>query len=164
MTSGYVKDRGEEKLSMEALIEILKAVIEKGRYFRFQVLGFSMYPFIRDNDFITISPLVPSYPRLGDIVAFIQPATRKLKIHRIIENKEVNYLIKGDNTFEPDGLIPRANILGYVTKVERNGKAIRLGSRIERVFLAFISHKKLLSLTHHLFFKFINSTIRRIKT
>ena len=125
--SGFIKEGEESSLSMEALVELTRAVTEKGKSFRFQALGFSMYPFIRNGDYITISPLTSGHPRLGDVVAFIQPDTKKLVVHRIIENRGDHYLIRGDNTTAPDGLIPKANVLGYMTKVDKDEKLIRLG-------------------------------------
>jgi len=161
--SGFIKDGGEDNLSMEALVELLKAVVEKGRPFRVQALGFSMHPFIKNKNYITISPLSPDRPRLGDIVAFIQEGTGKLVVHRVVESKKNQYLIKGDNTPAPDGLVPKGNILGYVTKIDEDGKPVRLGSGSERVFIAFVSRKNLLRPTLHLTYMLIGPFIRRIK-
>lgn len=164
VTSEFVKNGGEDNLSMEALIELLKAVTEKKKPFRIQAHGSSMYPFIKNSNYITISPLTSCHPRLGDVVAFIQPGTKKLIVHRVVGSKRDNYLIKGDNNRAPDGLIPKANILGYVTKVEKDGKIIHLGSGFERVFIAFMSHKNLLRPTLYLTYRFIGPVIRRLKT
>jgi signal peptidase I len=163
-TSEFVQEGGEGSLSMEALVELTRAVTEKGKSFRFQALGFSMYPFIRNGDYITISPFTYGHPRLGDVVAFIQPETEKMIVHRIVENRGDHYLIKGDNTTAPDGLIPKANVLGYVTKVDKDGKLIRLGSGFEKVFIALLSRKNLLRPGLHLTYTLIGPIIRRIKT
>lgn len=156
----FIRNGGEENLSMETMIELLKAVTEKKRSFRVQVRGSSMYPFIKDSNSITISPLTSCHPHLGDIVAFINPRTKRLIVHRVVGRKKDHYLIKGDNNPEPDGLIPKANILGYVTKVEKNGKLIRFGSGFERVFIAFMSQKNLLRPTFHLAYRLISPIIR----
>jgi signal peptidase I len=158
--SNFVINGGEDSLSMEALIELLKAVTEKKKSFRVQALGSSMYPFIKDSDYITISPLTSCHPRLGEIVAFINPVTKKLVVHRVVGRKKDNYLIKGDNNSEHDGLIPKANILGYVTKVEKEGNTIFFGSGLERVFIAFISKKNFLQPTLHLAYRLIRLIIR----
>ncbi len=157
--SGFIIDGGEDNLSIGGLIELLKAVTEKGKSFRVQAPGFSMYPFIRDRDYITISPLATGHPKLGDVVAFIQPGTGELVVHRIVKSKRDHYLVKGDNTPAPDGLIPKANILGYVTKVDKDGKSIRFGSGFERTFIALMSRKNLLRPIRHIAYKLI----RRIK-
>ena len=54
---------------MAALVDLLQAVTERGIAFRVQAPGFSMYPFIRNMDTITISPLPAVGPRTGDVVA-----------------------------------------------------------------------------------------------
>ncbi len=71
----FSKKGGELKLSGPDLIELLQAVLDKGVPFRFRAKGFSMTPFIKDGDVITIFPLEGSRPRLGDIVAFTHPVT-----------------------------------------------------------------------------------------
>jgi signal peptidase len=161
--SRFVRNGGDGNLSMEALVELLKAVTEKKRSFRVQAHGSSMFPFIKDSDYITISPLTPCHPRLGDIVAFINPETNKLIVHRVVGRKKDHYLIKGDNNPKPDGLIPKSSILGYVTKVEKEGNQICFGSGFERVFIAFISQKNLLRPIFHLTYRLVGPIIRRIK-
>ncbi|WP_396654711.1 S26 family signal peptidase [Methanosarcina baikalica] len=147
---------------MKVLVELLRAVTENGKLFRFQAPGFSMYPFIRNCDTIIISPLSFGRPRLGDVVAFIRPGTGKLVIHRVVENKGGCYLIKGDNTSEPDGLILNSNILGYVTKVERNGKKISLGLGLERLLIAYMSRKSILLPSLSLACYLIRPFLRRV--
>lgn len=164
LEEGFFKYSKEKKLSREALVELIKAVIEKGIPFRLQALGFSMYPFIKEENYITISPLTSDHPSLGDVVAFTSLGTKKLIVHRIVEIKGDYYLTKGDNNRMPDGIIPKANIIGYVTKVDKDGKPVRLGSGFERVFIALLSRKNLLCPSLYLTYKLVGPLIRRIKT
>ena len=113
---------------------------------RFQVNGFSMSPFIQDNDIITVSPTVDSPIELGRPVGFIHPVTKKLVIHRVVDERNGGYVIKGDNIFQVDGLIPKEDILGCVTKIERNGKSVRIGLGLLGPAIAFLSRIKLLPL------------------
>jgi len=131
-------------LSGPALIDLLSAVLEKGARFRFQVKGFSMSPFIKDGDVVTVSPLSERSLGRGDVVAFISPATRNLVVHRLVGKRGNSYLIKGDNTPETDGSIVEANILGCVSKVERNGTRVFLGLGPERFLLAILTRTELL--------------------
>jgi hypothetical protein len=140
----FKRKKDELSLSGPAFIELLRAVLGKGVPFRFQARGFSMSPFIKDGDLVTVSPLLGSSPGLGDVVAFIQPGTRRLAIHRIIGKKGSSFFIKGDNTYQIDGLIPETNILGYVTRVERDGKKVSLGLGLERFFIALLARRGLL--------------------
>ena len=43
-------------------------------------------------------------------------------VHRVLHTKTKKYFIKGDNCSEADGWIPAENILGLITRVERQGK------------------------------------------
>ena len=103
-----------------------------------------MFPFIRDGDVITVSPL-KSPPRLGDVVAFRPSQRQQLFIHRVIGGKRGSYLIKGDNTAANDGFQSRASILGRVILVERNGRRVYCGMGPERLLIALLVRTNLLS-------------------
>jgi len=134
-------------LSGPALVDLLQGVLDKGAPFGFKVKGSSMYPFIKDGDVITLSPLTLHPPRLGTVVAFVYPGSGKLAVHRVVGKKgDSSLLIMGDRCSEPDGAIPKINILGVVTRVERDGKRISLGHGPERVIIAFLTRRKLLPL------------------
>lgn len=136
----------EAQISSEGLLELLAGVLERQASFRFKAKGWSMSPFIRDNDIITISQRPEPVVGIGIPVAFVCPVAKKLKVHRIIGRNNDNYLIKGDRLFKPDGLIPGKNIRGVVTRVERGGKAIIFGLGPERYVIAFLSRTKVLFL------------------
>lgn len=108
--------------------DIAKAVTDKGGKFRFLARGFSMSPFIKDGDLITVSPLKGKRLKKGDIVAFFDPAqNHKLYVHRIIHIKKDGYQIKGDNLYMPDGFFSQDKILGVISEVSRDGKKIFFG-------------------------------------
>jgi signal peptidase I len=142
----FNKKEGELKLSGPALVEILQAVLDKGMPFRFRAKGFSMTPFIKDGDVITVSPLSSALLRLGDVVAFTHPGTGRLAIHRVVGKKHGYYIVRGDNTSSlKNDLIPETNILGSMSKVERKGKEVFLGLGPERLLIALLTRIGLLS-------------------
>jgi hypothetical protein len=67
-----------------------------------------------------------------------------MAIHRIIGKQTDSLTIKGDNALSSDGPVPTENILGRITKIERDGKLIRLGLGPERVIIALLSRAGLL--------------------
>jgi len=142
----FTKKRGELSLSSQQLEKLMRGVLSKGACFRFQGKGFSMSPFIKDGDVLTIVPVQGSVPGFGDVLVFTHPHTGKLIIHRVIGKRAGSYLTKGDNAPEGDGLISRAFILGRVTKVERDGKYISLGLGPDRFIIAFVIRTGLLPL------------------
>jgi signal peptidase I len=137
MSNCYVTtDQASQSMPSAAFAELMAAVLDKDVPFRFTAPGFSMSPFIRDGDVITIAPRRLRY---GDVVAFMSPCRGKLTVHRIVHISSEGYLIKGDNTPEPDGRIPMSSIIGRVVRVEHRGKRMWLGLGIERIAIAFLS-------------------------
>jgi len=131
-------------LSGPVLVQLLRAVLDRGAAVRFQAKGFSMSPFIKNKDVVTISPLLGKRPELGDIIAFVHPETGGLCIHRIVRKKDRIYVTKGDNISEAGECVPTESILGFVTRVERDGKPVFLGLGPERFLIAFLGWRGLL--------------------
>ncbi len=131
-------------LSGPALVQLLAAVLDKGAAVRFQAKGFSMSPFIKNKDVVTISPLQGKPPGLGHIIAFVHKETDGLCIHRIVRLKDSFYVTKGDNISETAEYVPRENILGLLTRVERTGKEVFLGLGPERLLIAYLGRRGLL--------------------
>ena len=135
---------GTLTLSGAAMREFLAAVLERGAPFRFTARGYSMHPFIRDADVITVSPLGGRAPRLGEVVAF-RSGEDRLVVHRVVAAGSARgaaaagCLIRGDNCPEADGRVPREAVLGVVTRVERAGRPRRLGLGPEGALLAGLS-------------------------
>lgn len=103
-----------------------------------------MAPFIRDGDVITIEPVREKPPGIGGVVAFFHPQFEKIMVHRVVGKKDRTYLIRGDNSPASDGEISKDHVLGFVTRVERRGKNISLGSGFEKYLIAFLSRRGLL--------------------
>ncbi len=160
----FSKKGGELHLSGPDLIELLRAVLDKGVPFRFRAKGFSMSPFIKDDDVITVSPLTDGSIRSGDVIAFIRPEMKKLVIHRVVGKKGEYFHIKGDNIPDTDELIPATNIMGRVTRVERNGKEIFLGLGPERFLIAFLTRRGLLFPLLYPLWRMVRPILRRTST
>ena len=127
-------------LSGPALLGVMRAVLDKRVPFRFAAHGYSMSPFIRNGDVLTIAPLTID-PRVGDVVAFVGAPHDRLTVHRIIAARPGGFLIKGDNASETDGVQPRERVLGRVARIERNGHAVRGGLGVERMLIAVLSNR-----------------------
>jgi signal peptidase I len=132
-------------LSAEEVIELIKAVHENKMPFRLRAGGFSMSPFVKNGDIVTIEPKSKTPVRMGDIVAFVHPVTRRLIIHRIIETRGTCFKVRGDGMHSDDGLIPYSSILGAVSRVERDGKNIYMGLGFEKYLIAALSGRSLLT-------------------
>lgn len=125
-SSPYVRQE-ESTLPGPVLVELLRAVLERDAPFHFIAPGLSMSPFIRHGDTVTVEPLRGRVLRVGDVVAFLRPDadTERLVIHRVVAEEDGALVLRGDNCPEPDGPIPRASVVGLVTRVERRGRGVR---------------------------------------
>ena len=127
--------------------DLLGALLSEGRAVRFRASGFSMFPFIIDGDFLTISPLGGFGLEVGSVVAFRRAEDNGIAVHRIVGRGKDYFLIKGDNVSGVDGYIPRRNLLGFVSKIERGKRVIRFGLGRESLFIVFLSR---VGVIHHL--------------
>jgi hypothetical protein len=135
---------GELHVSNRGQLQLLQAVIARGAPFRTTVRGCSMLPFIRDKDVLTIAPLNDVAPHIGEVVAFIVPGCGMLAIHRIIARVGDDWIIRGDNCFQADGIVSSKHILGRVTRRERRGRVVHFGLGREARFIAWLQRAHLL--------------------
>lgn len=136
-TKVFAENKKEElSIPGAAVMELLSAVHEKGAAFRFKAAGLSMTPAICNNDVITISPPEEIPPFVGEVVAFRHPRTGRLLVHRVVRKKQGAFNIRGDSLRCTDSHIPRENILGVVTAVERQGRVLFWPDRFRHPFWA----------------------------
>ncbi len=140
----YTSIAGELSLSSRALVELIRAVFEKGKPFRFRASGSSMKPTIKDGDIVTSASSTGRTLDLGDIVLFLRSGPGNPVVHRVVGRKKEGYLLKGDNSMYNDGLIAREQIIGIIKKVERDGKIMTRGLHRSRYLAAFLSRINLL--------------------
>lgn len=137
----------ELKLSGSALADLMHSIVSTGAAFRFQAKGFSMSPFIRDKDIITISQVHKSKLRTGDVAAVVNPINGSVIVHRIVAETKEGILLKGDNCDTPDGIFTDDAIIGLVTAVERRGKNRGHSSIFSNRMIAFLSRTRLLNVS-----------------
>jgi len=120
------------------LIELSKDIFRKGKSIRFQAKGWSMRPFIRDGDFIVVSPIEDSSIKTGDVVFYLT-TENKVIVHRVIKkykkdkDNRIMMFIKGDAAFSSPEKTEMQNVLGKVIAVERNGRKKRLDTKLYKI-------------------------------
>ena len=149
MSESYVSNVDEGALLSPHLLELLEAALGEEVGFKLTAKGWSMLPSIRDGDILTVRSVSAPDIDVGTLVVFRSPETKMLIAHRIVGRVHDRYLMKGDNAFKADGAIPRQNILGVVTEVERKIKKVVWGLGFERHLLTFLNKTRIL----FLFFK-----------
>jgi len=117
----------------------MRGVLAAGMDFQFMAKGWSMLPFIWHEDVLRIIPSGNRAPQAGDVVACLDPASRRLVVHLVVARQGARLLVKGDNSNTIDGSLEVADVLGIVSQVMRKGKTVRLGTGHERRLLALVS-------------------------
>lgn len=133
----------ELKLSGSSLAGLMHSVLEREACFRFRAKGYSMSPFIRHRDVLTISRSLSGKPATGDVAAVFDPATGRAIVHRIVARTAAGVMLKGDNCHETDGLFVPSAVIGIVVAVERDGKNVWFGGGPEKRLIAFLSRTKM---------------------
>jgi hypothetical protein len=123
--TALIRERRELSLSGTSLTELMTSVLAKDRAFRFRAKGWSMSPFVKDGDVITVSPLRGREPRTGEIVAFLHPKSGHAAVHRVVRAAPGTFLLRGDNSEDAEGPLSGERILGVITKVVRDGKRVK---------------------------------------
>jgi len=124
------------EVSGSDLSDLIRDAVSHGAAARFRASGASMSPFLREGDVVTVSPLAGRQPRLGDVAAFVEPATGKCIVHRVVGTRLEGVLIQGDAREQADGWMDPSQILGRVSRVERDGRRVGLGFGPERRAIA----------------------------
>ena len=141
----------ELRLPNADLLGLLSDVLAKGVPFRFLAAGYSMSPFIRDGDVITIKPRTDTNLRNGAVAAYVRPKDGHLAVHRIVGRTEAGFALKGDHEPVSDYPVTASEILGVVDRVERSGRRIRLGLGAGKGWIAFLSARGLITWAFRIF-------------
>lgn len=118
----------------------LKEILAEGNDLQVKTFGFSMFPFIKFGDLITIRTLKDTQPQIGDLIIFI--INDKFVLHRLTKKKysgEYIFQTKGDCAFYFDEPINESQIIGKAVKIKRNEKIINLESKKYKILNYFLS-------------------------
>lgn len=128
----------EISLNHNEFAELSANILSKKGSLSIKAHGFSMYPFIRNKDIISIQPCSASSLRTGD-VALYHVDRKKLVAHRIvgsnINHGEIFFKMCADATPDYNEWVPSYNVLGKIVSIQREEKVLH----IDKGFLRFIS-------------------------
>jgi len=100
--------------------------LAEGRIVKMSLRGTSMLPTLREEDVLTLEPLVGD-PCMGDVLLFRYAGGHI--VHRLVKHDGDTYIMQGDNNYGIE-TVKRGDIVARVTSVTRpNGKTLDTGSR-----------------------------------
>lgn len=134
-----------------------KEAIKQGHSVQTMASGYSMFPFLRKGDILTVEPIPMNKIKRGDVVVF--ESEEKWIAHRVIKvdcvEGNIQITTRGDARVSCDPVINKPNYIGLVSTIERDFKKISLysiqkklvtkihllGGVILSTFLNFITRK-----------------------
>ncbi|MFT7583036.1 MAG: signal peptidase I [Myxococcota bacterium] len=96
------------------VVDAMREQLAAQRPLRLRPQGYSMWPAIKPGRIVVVVPSNTRDIDVGDIVLFHVEAT--LVLHRVVARHVDAFLTKGDATASHDGWIPRAHILGRLSR------------------------------------------------
>jgi signal peptidase I len=139
---GHFQVKNPILLNSSDLLKLSREFLERGTSIRFRAKGWSMRPFIKNGDFVTVSPIASSSIRIGDVI-FYSTAKDKVIVHRVVnkygKNGRMTMLIKGDACFGVPEKVDAQNVLGKVVAINRNGQEKRLDTKLHRTIGLFFA-------------------------
>jgi|GEM_PF-3432182 len=104
--------------------------IKDGDMVRIKLSGYSMFPFLKPDDYVVVEFVKPEDMHVGDIVVFAQH--EKYVAHRIITIHEMNIVCKGDAMRKPDIPVLPEQIFGRVIQNIKKNEIISFDTQKEQ--------------------------------
>ena len=118
-------------MNTEEALSLRKKLIENKHSVKIEAAGYSMFPFMRNGDVQTISPVPIEEIKVGDVAVFERD--NDWISHRVIDirktNNEITLILRGDSCIQLDPLVTTANYIGKTVGFERGTQTINLNDR-----------------------------------
>ena len=108
-------------------------ILERYGKLVYKTKGISMLPMLRQNRDLVI--IEKPHGRLKKYDVALYKRGSKYVLHRVIKVREKDYIIRGDNTYQPEYGISDRNIIGVLTAVVRNGKEVSVHDRKYKLYV-----------------------------
>ena len=103
----------------------------------YSIVGVSMLPLLRqDRDVVYIERKTPARCRPGDVALYRKNG--RYILHRVVETREKDYVILGDNCVAKEYGVTDADVLGVMTAFTRGGKTYSVGNRRYKAYTRFL--------------------------
>jgi hypothetical protein len=119
------------------LSSLVKAVLDQQHETRFEVDGSSMLPLLKPHDTVWARPATDRALKLGDVVVLHPGHGTSLVVHRLVAQRGDDIWLRGDNRSGEDGCFSSEQVIGVITRVERDGRSVWFGAGRLGVLTAF---------------------------
>ena len=117
---------------MESYKYDVEQLLKNGKSVQFPVSGWSMYPFLSDQDMVTVYPLEEKQLKVNDVVLY-RRINGPLVLHRIIRITHNGYYMCGDNQSEIEGPLSEEQVFGILKDYSHNQRIINVSELPYRI-------------------------------
>lgn len=110
-------------------------ILERYGKLVYKTKGISMLPMLRQNRDLVI--IEKPHGRLKKYDVALYKRGSKYVLHRVIKVREKDYIIRGDNTYQPEYGISDRNIIGVLTGFVRDGKETDTANKKYLIYVHF---------------------------
>lgn len=116
-----------------------KEAIKNGHAVQTLASGYSMFPFLRKGDILTVEPIPMNKIKRGDVVVF--EMEENWIAHRVIKirnsEKGLEFLLRGDTCISFDPVVNQFNYVGALINFTRNKKTVSLHTSRKKIRAQF---------------------------
>jgi signal peptidase I len=117
-------------MNTQEATSLRKQLIENNHAVKIVASGYSMFPFMRNGDVQTISPVPIEEINVGDVAVFERD--NDWISHRVIDirktNNAITLILRGDTCIQIDPLVTKENYIGKTVGFERGGNVYEVSS------------------------------------
>lgn len=117
-----------------------EAYLEEHGSLTYSNVGVSMRPLLREGrDLFTVEKKTAARCRAGDVVLYRRPPDQYV-LHRIVQVRERDYVLLGDNCVNREYGVTDGDILGVMTGFVRDGREHSVKEALYRLFSWWMVH------------------------
>ena len=149
-------------VKLSEVSDVMLEVLSSGGEVSFVTAGVSMTPLLRNrcDKVVLIKPESP--PRKNDVI-FYRRDNGQFVLHRIISEKDGQYVLRGDNQWEKEYGITEKNILAVARGFVRKGKVISVNDTSYKLYCFFLPLIRIFRRAFFGFLRFVDKTHKRLK-
>lgn len=117
----------------------IKRCLNEGKLAEFETHGFSMIPLLHDGGDRVVLEKPKAQLRVND-VAFCKTDDGRYVLHRVVENKNGGYVLRGDNCRSCEFCKSDDDVIGVVRCFIRRGKNVKVDALSYKIYVRYRKH------------------------
>ena len=149
-------------VKLEDVFPLIEEKLKLGGTVTFKPHGVSMLPLIRQGRDSVVIERYAGNAKVGDVIFFRRP-NGQFVLHRVIGKRKDGYILCGDNQWQKERGVLDTWIIGIMTGILRDGKAVELNCKSYRKYVRCLKYRRILLFIKHKGKRLKEEIIKKIK-